>query len=356
MLKPLSDLIKYMLASVLSLCMLILPAYAETATASADQDAIIAGKIVQTQQAQAQNQPASSTSQNAVAGQNSTASADSTNQSQSVTQLELPQLNQPIIDQANLLTAEQNTQLSQSIRTIHQSGKAQIGIVIVPSTGQEDIFDFAMRVAEKWQLGNAKNDNGLLMVVAVNDRRIQILTGYGLEGVIPDIVAHQIIQNQITPYFKNAQYAQGLQAGVNEIQRILDLDPEIAKQAADQLKQQQAEAHQQQQAVSSVIKYSMIILVIAVVASLVIGRKFASILAGGAGIAVGLLSGVGLITSLMIGIGMFLLIISSIAQLILQAFASGAGRGGGSGGGFGGGGGYSGGGGGFGGGGASGSW
>jgi Beta-propeller domains of methanol dehydrogenase type len=71
--------------------------------------------------------------------------------------------------------------------------------VIVPTTGQEDIFDYAMRVAEKWQLGSAKRDNGILMAIAVNDHRIQILTGYGLEGIMPDIIVSRIIRNQITP-------------------------------------------------------------------------------------------------------------------------------------------------------------
>lgn len=108
--------------------------------------------------------------------------------------------------------------------------------MIVSTTGQEDIFDYALRVGEKWQLGSSKRDNGLLIAVAVNDRRIQILTGYGLEGVLPDIVASRIIRNQITPYFKQAQYAQGLSAGIDEIGRILNLDPEVAQQAAQDLK------------------------------------------------------------------------------------------------------------------------
>ncbi|MFX6048529.1 TPM domain-containing protein, partial [Acinetobacter baumannii] len=92
----------------------------------------------------------------------------------------------------------------------YEAKKAQIAVVIVPTTGQEDIFDYAMRVAQQWQLGSAKRDNGILMTIAVNDRRIQILTGYGVEGVLPDIVVGRIIRNQITPYFKQAQYAQGI--------------------------------------------------------------------------------------------------------------------------------------------------
>ena len=71
------------------------------------------------------------------------------------TERSLPTLNQPVIDQAHVLNANENQQLSSLIRSLHDQGKAQIGIVIVPTTGQEGIFDFAMRVAEQWKLGSA---------------------------------------------------------------------------------------------------------------------------------------------------------------------------------------------------------
>ena len=112
----------------------------------------------------------------------------------------LPTLNQPVVDQAGLLTAAEKQAIDQKILNLYQQGKAQIGIIIVPTTGQEDIFDFAMRAANQWKLGSAEQDNGLLMVIAVNDHRIQILSGYGLEGVLPDIVLSRIIRNQITPF------------------------------------------------------------------------------------------------------------------------------------------------------------
>ncbi|WP_119690402.1 TPM domain-containing protein [Acinetobacter soli] len=271
----------------------------------------------------------------------------------------LPSLNAPVIDQANLLTEAQRQQIEQQIRRLYEAKKAQIAVVIVPTTGQEDIFDYAMRVAQQWQLGSAKRDNGILMTIAVNDRRIQILTGYGVEGVLPDIVVGRIIRNQITPYFKQAQYAQGIQAGLNEIEKILNMDPEVAQQAAQELKESQEQALHEQQARSQMLTYSMIIIVVGIFASFIVGNRLSAATAGVAGIAAGIISGVGIITSLLAGLGIFLLLVTSLAQLIFQLFASGGGRGGGGGfggGGFGGGGGYSGGGGGFGGGGASGSW
>ena len=262
-----------------------------------------------------------------------------------------------MVDQANLLTAAEKQQISQRILNLHQHAKAQIGVVIVPTTGQEDIFDFAMRVAEQWQLGSAKQDNGVLMAIAVNDRRIQILTGYGLEGVLPDIVVSRIINQRITPYFKQAQYAQGIDAGLAEIERILNLDPEVAAQAAQELKQRQEQALQEQQAREKTLSSALFILIAGVIGSLIVGKRLSASTAAVAGTVAGLVNGAGLITSLMIGAGIFFLLITAIAQTIFQIFLSSAGRGGGRGGGsFGGGGGYSGGGGGFGGGGASGSW
>ena len=332
--------------------------WSEVATAqdSDDADTIIAGKIIQQQQNPQQQKSAVSTPQSSTTVQQPEIANDMA-EGESIRGL--PSMNEPVIDQANLLTAEQKQTISQQILKLYQDNKAQIGIVIVPTTGQEDIFDYAMRVGEKWQLGSAKRDNGLLMAIAVNDRRIQILTGYGLEGVIPDIVASRIIRNQMTPYFQQGQYAQGIQAGLNEIERVLNLDPEIAQQAAADLKERQAQAMHEQEARSHMLVYSLIIIVVGVFASFIVGNRVSAATAGVAGIVAGLVSGVGLVTSILAGFGIFFLLITSLAQLILQIFASGGGgRGGGGygGGGFGGGGGYSGGGGSFGGGGASGSW
>ncbi len=209
----------------------------------------------------------------------------------------LPSLNAPVIDQANLLTEAQRQQIEQQIRQLYEAKKAQIAVVIVPTTGQEDIFDYAMRVAQQWQLGSAKRDNGILMTIAVNDRRIQILTGYGVEGVLPDIVVGRIIRNQITPYFKQAQYAQGIQAGLNEIEKILNMDPEVAQQAAQELKESQEQALHEQQARSQMLTYSMIIIVVGIFASFIVGNRLSAATAGVAGIAAGIISGVGIITA-----------------------------------------------------------
>ena len=306
---------------------------AETATATDTEEVIVAREILQPKtnqntQTQTQNTETAAASQPQIAN----------DMAEGQFRRDLPSLNEPVIDQANLLSPTEKQQLSQRILKLYNEGKGQIGVVIVPTTGQEDIFDYSMRVAEAWQLGSAKRDNGLLMTIAINDRRIQILTGYGLEGVLPDIVAGRIINDKITPYFKQGQYAQGIAAGLTEIERILNLEPELAAQAADELKERQEQAYQAQKASKATFSSVLFIIVAGVIASMIFGRKLSAATAAVAGTAAGLVNGMGLIASLMIGAGVFFLLVTSLAQLILHAFMAGGGRGGSGRGGFGGGG------------------
>lgn len=325
--------------------------WAEVATATDQSDLVVAGKIIQEQQ---KNKTAPASSTNAETPVLPKV-ADDMAEGESIRGL--PTLNQPVIDQAKILSEAEIQQLNQKILSLYQQGKAQVGVIIVPTTGQEAIFDFALRAGEKWQLGSAKRDNGLLIAIAVNDRNIQILTGYGLEGVLPDLVLSRIIRNQITPYFKQGQYAQGISAGLDEITRIVNLDPEIAQQAAQELKDRHEQALHAQQAKDNTLMMALFILIAGVVGSFIIGKRLSASTAAVAATVAGLVNGAGLVMSLLLGVGVFFLLITSLAQLIFQMFLSGGGRGGGGGGGFGGsGGGYSGGGGSFGGGGASGSW
>ena len=346
-------LLKYCAGLLLMLAMgMVVPVSAETATATDTEEVIVAREILQPKAGQnASAQKSGPETETAAASQPQIAN----DMAEGQIQRDLPSLNEPVIDQANLLSPAEKQAISQRILNLHNAGKGQIGVVIIPTTGQEDIFDYSMRVAEAWQLGSAKRDNGLLMTIAINDRRIQILTGYGLEGVLPDIVAGRIIHDKITPFFKQGQYAQGIDSGLTEIERILNLDPEIAAQAADELKERQEQAYQAQKASKATFSSVLFIVVAGVVGSMIFGRKLSAATAAVAGTAAGLVNGMGLIASLMIGAGVFFLLVTSLAQLILHAFMAGGGRGGSGRGGFGGGG-FGGGGGGFGGGGASGSW
>lgn len=267
--------------------------------------------------------------------------------------LALPTLNAPVLDQVGALSAADNQQLSERLRAIHEAGRAQIGLVLVGSTQGEPIFNYAGRVFTAWKLGDAKRDNGLLIVVAVQDRKMQILTGYGLEGIIPDVVASRIIREQMTPQFAAGNYAAGLNAGIDRIDEILQQDPETAKAAADQMKAQQQYNPQSQGGILSgnLILLLIVLVVIGQFARMFLGRFLSSTGLAAAGVGIGLFTGAGLAGSLLVGGAVFILLLVGVLPFLsILGSMGGGGRGGFGGGGFGGGGGS------FGGGGASGSW
>ena len=261
----------------------------------------------------------------------------------------LPPLNTPVIDTSNTLSPADVQQLDQQVLAIHKAGRAQIGIVIVPTTGNESVFDYALRVSKQWRLGDVKRDDGLVIVVAVQDRKIQILTGYGLEGVLPDVVLSRIIRDSITPLFRTGNYAEGLKVGLTQIDDILQMDPAIAQQQARDLQNQANETPSN--SIGNMLSILLGLLIIGQLLRLVFGRFLSSLAIGGVGIGIALFSGIGIVAAIGIGVILFVLMIVGITP-----FLGGFGGGGGCGGGGFGTGGYSGGGGGFGGGGASGSW
>ena len=275
-------------------------------------------------------------------------------------------LNSPVIDQANILNPQEKQRLEAQLRSIYQQGLAQAAVVIVPTTNGIPIFDYALQVAEKWQLGNKDIDDGLLIVVAVNDRDMYILTGYGLEGVLPDSAVNRIIREDITPLFKQNNYGAGILAGVGALQTRLTADPEVLVRADAQAAERSQSQNDIGDSPSPVFLFVMAMIFGSFITS-IFGRIFGSILTAG-GFFVG---------SLALGGGFFMTLIMAIfLWLFLISRGSGGGRGGrggrggggmvflpgmgGSSGGFGGGGfgggGFGGGGGGFGGGGAGGSW
>ena len=285
------------------------------------------------------------------APQTTSTSASSTNSSENKSSqgvIPLPPLNAPVIDTSHTLSPTDVQQLDQQVLAMHKAGRAQVGIVMVPSTGNESIFDYALRVSKQWRLGDVKRDDGLVIVVAVQDRKIQILTGYGLEGVLPDVVLSRIVRESITPLFRTGNYAEGLKVGLTQIDNILQMDPAIAQQQARDLQNQANETPND--SISNMLGVLIGLLVIGQLLRLVLGRFLSSLAIGGVGIGIALFSGISIVAAIVIGIILFVLMIVGITP-----FLGGFGGGGFGGGGFGTGG-YSGGGGGFGGGGASGSW
>lgn len=134
----------------------------------------------------------------------------------------LPPLTAHVIDTTGTLDAGQLQALEAKLTTFEQSRGAQIVLLMVPSTLPEDITDYAQRAGDAWKIGRRDVGDGLLLVVAKNDRKVRIATTKTLEGALPDLATKQIIDTAITPRFKQGDFAGGLEAAADQIMaRIL---------------------------------------------------------------------------------------------------------------------------------------
>jgi uncharacterized protein len=120
-------------------------------------------------------------------------------------------------DYANVLSATTKSQLENELQLFAASTTNEIAVVTVPDLGGDTIEHYATKLFESWKIGNAKHDNGILLLVAVNDHKLRIEVGYGLEGDLPDILAKNIIDTVITPSFKSGDYDTGIVKGVTAI-------------------------------------------------------------------------------------------------------------------------------------------
>lgn len=120
-------------------------------------------------------------------------------------------------DYTGTLSADQLQQLEQKLVAFDDSTSIQVAIAILKSVGDYDINDYAQQLGRAWGVGTKGKDNGVMIVVALGDRKISIQTGYGVEGVLPDMYTRRIIDNDIKPYFKAGDYYKGLDAGTNAI-------------------------------------------------------------------------------------------------------------------------------------------
>src|SRR5262245_61868764 len=129
----------------------------------------------------------------------------------------VPQLTGRVVDQTGTLSSGDIAQLTQTLGDLETRKGSQIAVLIVPTTEGEAIEPFSLRVAEAWKIGRKKIDDGALLVIAKNDRRLRIEVGYGLEGALTDATTKRIIDEEITPKFKSGDFAGGVSAGVNRM-------------------------------------------------------------------------------------------------------------------------------------------
>jgi uncharacterized protein len=134
----------------------------------------------------------------------------------------VPPLSGQVVDQTGTLAANDIASLTERLKDLETRKGSQIAVLIVPTTDGEAIEQFSLRAAEAWKIGRKKIDDGALLVIAKNDRRLRIEVGYGLEGALTDVTTKRIIDEDITPKFKAGDFAGGVSAGINRIIRVVD--------------------------------------------------------------------------------------------------------------------------------------
>src|SRR5690606_17894367 len=133
-----------------------------------------------------------------------------------------PPLQGRVTDLTSTLNAGQSQALSSKLADLEKRKGAQIALLLVPTTAPESIEQYAVRAFETWRLGRDNVDDGILLVVAKDDRALRIEVGYGLEGAVTDALAGRIIREQITPRLGQGDFYGGLQAGVDSLTKLID--------------------------------------------------------------------------------------------------------------------------------------
>jgi uncharacterized protein len=120
-------------------------------------------------------------------------------------------------DYSHVMTADQIQSLEQELVAYDDSTSVQIAIVTVPSTGDYAIEEYALKILRDWGVGNKKTNNGIVILAAIQDHKVFIATGYGMEGSVPDITAKEIIENDIVPNFKTNDFYGGFNNAATDI-------------------------------------------------------------------------------------------------------------------------------------------
>ena len=264
----------------------------------------------------------------------------------------IPPLDAPVVDTTGTLTAAQKQQLVQQALALQQRKGSQLQVLMVPSTQPETIEQYTVRAFEQYRLGRKGVDDGVLVVVAKDDRHVRIEPGYGLEGAIPDAIANRIIQEYLVPKFREGDYGGGLVDGTAALVKLIDGEP-LPEPMADNAP---AKGDGGQWIFALFLAFMLATVVRGIFARTPAGVRglFGGAAAGGIAWLVSslwLVGGLGALIGLWIGLSR-----ASPGRYARHGGWGGFGGGGFGGGGFGGGGGWSGGGGMSGGGGASGSW
>lgn len=165
---------------------------------------------------------------------------------------EFPALTGRVVDAANILTPAQEVSITAKLTQLEQQSQRQLVVVTIADLKGYDIADYGFRLGDHWGIGDKGRDDGALLIVAPNERKVRIEVGYGLEGVLTDAVSGRIIRNVIVPRFKQGDYPGGIAAGTDEIVKFLLLPPDEAKKIAAQAAQTQQGGENEGQALVAI--------------------------------------------------------------------------------------------------------
>lgn len=133
----------------------------------------------------------------------------------------VPELNSRVTDLTNTLSSGQQKSLESRLEAFEKEKGSQVVVLLVPTTKPETIEQYSIKVAEAWKIGRGGVDDGVILLVAINDRKMRIEVGYGLEGAIPDAYAKRIIEQTIKPEFRSGDYYKGISSGVDAIMGLI---------------------------------------------------------------------------------------------------------------------------------------
>lgn len=144
---------------------------------------------------------------------------------QSLDKIKVPKLTSPVVDLVSLLTPEEAARLEKKIIAIRKAQGPQIQILVIPSLSGNGIEDYSIRVAEAWKIGRKEQGDGIIILMAQQEREVRIEVGDGIEGEITDLIAHQIIQQKLIPNFKRGKFFQGFNTAIDELILPFNISP-----------------------------------------------------------------------------------------------------------------------------------
>jgi uncharacterized protein len=225
----------------------------------------------------------------------------------------VPALKARVTDLTGTLNAQQKSELEGRIAAYETRRGSQIAVLLLPTTKPEEIEQYSIRVAEAWKIGRKGVDDGLILIVAKDDRRLRIEVGYGLEGAIPDAIAKRVIEERITPRFRDGDFYGGVRDGVDQLIKLAEgekLPPPQASAPGGRLEGGDP--------FSYIVPAFMFVVIAGAIFKAMLGRVPGALATG---------AGLGAIAWLLYGLGVAAL--AALVGFVLAFINTGTGRGGG---------------------------